>query len=316
MADDSISLKVSVGPVTHMLSLPATSLVRDVKDLLWPLTGAAPDQQRLIFKGKERKPDEALSAIGIVEGSKAMLLFAAGFVRPPASAQPAADANRSLSDLPAAAPFAAVETGTTPAPIEAGAALGESRSSEPVPVALGKDGLIADECDGEGVQINISCLGEVRSICVAPRSVTRDVKLRVAGKFGIPISQQRLIYKGKVLTDDELLELKQGGKMAVSCTEGFHLEAEGARAVQSMVQTTLILEGRLASIQRKQKHRLTDSHELLAALGALDEEAHAAVLDLSNARVKPAVETQRKELLGRMQRLLETTQAMRRGTHA
>jgi hypothetical protein len=174
-----------------------------------------------------------------------------------------------------------------------------------------------DEDDDEsvGFPILVVCSGVTHAVRVDPAGTVRDVKLRMASITGAAVDQQRLIVKGKELSDGDAFEslgLSERGKMMITYRAGFHLETEGAEAVKSMVGKTLELETRLAIVLRKQKHRLTSGQELLALLGALDEDAHAVSLDLQNARVKPEIETQRGELLERVTRLLGSTAGMRR----
>lgn len=297
VTDDTTCVNVSAGGVVHSLNVTPDLRVGELKALLRPLTVGA-SSARLIFKGKERRDTDVLRDVGLVGGARAMLLFATGSARAPPNEQPVA--------------------GVDPAPRVGRAA---AASTAPAADAPGADAACLCEAGpdhpalDDGLSINVACLGEVGAVCAPPDGVVRDLKLRIAARFGVPVGQQRLIHRGKVLQDAALLSalgLKPGAKMAVSCTEGFHLEAEGAKAVQGMARTALTLEARLASIQRKQKHRMADGDELLAALGVLDEEARAAELDLSNASVKPAIDVQRRELLERVQRLLETTRRIRK----
>ncbi|KAJ1629281.1 hypothetical protein T492DRAFT_1012062 [Pavlovales sp. CCMP2436] len=279
------SLRVSAGGTVHLLSLDSLSTVRDAKAQLQALTGATPAQQRLIFKGRERKDDELLADAGLTDGAKVMLLFTPGFQRPP----------------PAASEAAASPTAAAPAAEAAGSARPPKRVVHD------------EEEDADGNRLlNVVCLGVTHTVRVDPEASVGDVKLRMAGITGAGVDQQRLIIKGKERADGELLSAAPGSKCMVLFRQGFHLEAEGADAVRSMVSITLVLESRLNALLRRQKHRLVDGNELLALLGALEEDASAAALDLANARVKPVVEVQRRELRERVQRLLDTTSGMRK----
>jgi len=279
---------VRAGSLDFSITPPVDGRVSDLKLLLQPLTGAAPHQQRLLFKGKERKDDETLADLGLIDNARAMLLFTAGFVRPPAEEAPASSGARTATVMPVLQPF------------------------EP---ARPPQRAVVDSDEMDGVPISVSCLGVTHTLRVDPESTVADVKLRIAAIVGAAVDQQRLIIKGKERGDHELLSalaLGTGAKAMVLFRAGFHLEAEGAEAVKRMVAATLALEARLATIARKQRHRLTDGHELLAALGALDADASAAELDLANARVSVAVDAQRRELLGRVQRLLQAARLMRK----
>jgi hypothetical protein len=287
-----LELRVGIGATVHSLALEPSSHVRDAKALLQALTGATPQQQKLLHKGKELKDDNAtLEAAGVTDGSKAMLLFAAGFVRQSVVASgPASTACAPVAE-PAAAPSASAKR------------------------------VLVDESESEDTfPLNLVCAGVTYGIRISAGGTVRDAKLRAASLTGAPVAQQRLIVKGKERADAELLaslELACGAqhtarKVMILFRAGFHLEAEGATIVRSMVGKTLELEGRLDVVTRKQKHRVAGAHEMLALVGALDEDARAVLLDLENASVNPEIDAQRRELLERVKSLLDTTFRLRR----
>ncbi|GMN40390.1 hypothetical protein TIFTF001_009616 [Ficus carica] len=69
-----IKIKVSHGPAHYELSVPAHSTFGDVKKVLVHKTGLEPNEQRLLFRGKEKDDDEHLHMAGVKDNSKFLLL--------------------------------------------------------------------------------------------------------------------------------------------------------------------------------------------------------------------------------------------------
>jgi hypothetical protein len=69
-----VKIKVSFGLVSHDITAPAHGSFGDVKRLLVPLTGLAPKEQRLLFKGVEKEDSEALHMAGVKDKAKLILV--------------------------------------------------------------------------------------------------------------------------------------------------------------------------------------------------------------------------------------------------
>ncbi|KAI5429376.1 hypothetical protein KIW84_034110 [Lathyrus oleraceus] len=69
-----INISVAHGSSHHEVFLPAQSTFWDVKEMLAHETGLKPEQQRLLFKGKEKENEEYLHMEGVKDKSKLLLL--------------------------------------------------------------------------------------------------------------------------------------------------------------------------------------------------------------------------------------------------
>ncbi|KAH9536741.1 hypothetical protein CY35_16G015500 [Sphagnum magellanicum] len=70
----SISLKVAHGLFLHDVIVPVQASFGDVKSLLVQETGLEPQEQRLLFRGKEKEDAELLSNAGVKDKSKLLLV--------------------------------------------------------------------------------------------------------------------------------------------------------------------------------------------------------------------------------------------------
>lgn len=68
-----IKIKVSHGPYQHELALPAQSTFGELKRALARETGLEPQEQRLLFRGKEKDNEECLHMAGVKDMSKVVL---------------------------------------------------------------------------------------------------------------------------------------------------------------------------------------------------------------------------------------------------
>ncbi|XP_058110326.1 BAG family molecular chaperone regulator 4 [Magnolia sinica] len=69
-----IKIKVSHGSYQHDISVPAQATFGDLKRLLTQETGLEPQEQRLLFRGKEKDDEECLHMVGVKDMSKVILL--------------------------------------------------------------------------------------------------------------------------------------------------------------------------------------------------------------------------------------------------
>ncbi|KAL6587434.1 hypothetical protein OROMI_000412 [Orobanche minor] len=69
-----ITIRVSTVSQWHDLSVQATSTFGELKVHLSLLTNLDPQEQRLLFKGKEREDDEHLDMVGVREKDKVLML--------------------------------------------------------------------------------------------------------------------------------------------------------------------------------------------------------------------------------------------------
>ncbi|KAK9280308.1 hypothetical protein L1049_013996 [Liquidambar formosana] len=69
-----IKIKVSHGSYHHDITVPAQSTFGDLKKVLAHETGLEPEEQRLLFRGKEKDDDECLHMVGVKDMSKVILL--------------------------------------------------------------------------------------------------------------------------------------------------------------------------------------------------------------------------------------------------
>ncbi|KAG1338040.1 BAG family molecular chaperone regulator 4 [Cocos nucifera] len=73
-AGPTIKIKVSHGSYEHEITVPAQSTFGELKKVLAQETGLEPQEQRLLFRGKEKENDECLHMVGIKDMSKVLLL--------------------------------------------------------------------------------------------------------------------------------------------------------------------------------------------------------------------------------------------------
>lgn len=69
-----IKIKVYHDSSQHDVTVPAQSTFRDLKGVIAPVTSLAPEEQRLLFRGKEKNDHERLHNAGIKDMSKVVLL--------------------------------------------------------------------------------------------------------------------------------------------------------------------------------------------------------------------------------------------------
>nr|NP_001292198.1 BAG family molecular chaperone regulator 4 [Fragaria vesca]AFK10144.1 BAG protein [Fragaria vesca] len=69
-----ITIHVTHGPVHHVINLPAHSTFGELKGLVSQKTGLEPEEQKLLFRGKEKEDEEHLDAAGAKDNSRVMLL--------------------------------------------------------------------------------------------------------------------------------------------------------------------------------------------------------------------------------------------------
>ncbi|PON94320.1 Molecular chaperone regulator [Trema orientale] len=69
-----IKINVSHGPAQHEVFVPAQSTFGDLKKVLLHKTGLEPNEQRLLFRGKEKDDEEHLHMAGVKDNSKILLL--------------------------------------------------------------------------------------------------------------------------------------------------------------------------------------------------------------------------------------------------
>ncbi|KAL8528141.1 hypothetical protein ACS0TY_005810 [Phlomoides rotata] len=75
-SDEEVMITVRVSTVSkwHDISVQATSTFGELKILLSLLTKLEPEEQRLLFKGKEREDDEHLHMVGVKDKDKVLML--------------------------------------------------------------------------------------------------------------------------------------------------------------------------------------------------------------------------------------------------
>lgn len=75
---------------------------------------------------------------------------------------------------------------------------------------MGSDGVAGDACEsnaGSGVTVHIRCSnGSKFSVQIGLESTVGAFKAVISQNCDIPAEQQRLIYKGRILKDDQTLE--------------------------------------------------------------------------------------------------------------
>lgn len=69
-----IKIKVSHGTYQHDISVPAQATFGDLKRILAQETGLEPQEQRLLFRGKQKDDDECLHMVGVKDMSKIVLM--------------------------------------------------------------------------------------------------------------------------------------------------------------------------------------------------------------------------------------------------
>lgn len=301
----TLSLKVVVAGKTYPVEISASSTVKELKTQLETATGAPTSTQRILHKGKERADDERLDSAGFQQGAKVMLLFRPGF---------------DASSIRAPPSGASDGAGAATADVGAGSAEGAAGSvahpsDVPAVEAAGPAADTLEEDDGEGMSVKVVGGGQTHSVRVPNDSTLRDLKLRLSGLTGATREQQKLIFKGKERDDDEPLAaagVADGAKLMLLFRESYHREADGARVVRDASLQLVELERRTRALVKKQQHRIADSSEMLAALGALDADVQGMLLDLENARLSAAGALHRTELQTRLRRLVDDIDRVRK----
>ncbi|KAM0941239.1 putative Ubiquitin-like domain, BAG domain, Ubiquitin-like domain superfamily [Dioscorea sansibarensis] len=74
VAGPLIKVKVLYGTAQHEISVPAQSTFGELKRLLSQLVGLEPEEQRLLFRGKEKDKEERMHMAGVKDMSKLVLL--------------------------------------------------------------------------------------------------------------------------------------------------------------------------------------------------------------------------------------------------
>ncbi|CAL9147122.1 unnamed protein product [Musa hybrid cultivar] len=69
-----VKIRVSRGSCQHQVSIPSQTTFGELKKVLAPETGLEPQEQRLLFRGKEKDDDERLHMAGVKDMSKVVLL--------------------------------------------------------------------------------------------------------------------------------------------------------------------------------------------------------------------------------------------------
>ncbi|MQL71110.1 hypothetical protein Taro_003403 [Colocasia esculenta] len=69
-----IRVKVSHGTYQHEVTVPAQSTFGELKKVLAQETGLEPQEQRLLFRGKEKDNDDCLHMAGVKDSSKVILM--------------------------------------------------------------------------------------------------------------------------------------------------------------------------------------------------------------------------------------------------
>ncbi|XP_062002452.1 BAG family molecular chaperone regulator 4 [Rosa rugosa] len=70
----NITIRVYHGSAHHVINLPAHSTFGELKGLVSEKTGVKPEEQKLLFRGKEKEDEEHLDAAGVRDNSRVMLL--------------------------------------------------------------------------------------------------------------------------------------------------------------------------------------------------------------------------------------------------
>ncbi|XP_059438308.1 BAG family molecular chaperone regulator 3-like [Corylus avellana] len=70
----NVRLRVAYGALRHEISVNSQATFGEVKKLLTAETGLQPDEQRVIFRGKERENGEYLDTCGVKDRSKVILM--------------------------------------------------------------------------------------------------------------------------------------------------------------------------------------------------------------------------------------------------
>ncbi|PRQ42874.1 putative BAG domain-containing protein [Rosa chinensis] len=70
----NITIRVYHGSAHHVINLPAHSTFGELKGLVSEKTGVKPEEQKLLFRGKEKEDEEHLDTAGVRDNSRVMLL--------------------------------------------------------------------------------------------------------------------------------------------------------------------------------------------------------------------------------------------------
>lgn len=75
------------------------------------------------------------------------------------------------------------------------------------PAGMGAGDEVSESSGGEGVKVNIRCSNGTKfSVDIDLESSVETFKAALAEKCEVPPQQQRLIYKGRILKDDQTLK--------------------------------------------------------------------------------------------------------------
>ena len=214
---DGLQLTVIQGKVKHAVTCPGDSTVLQLKQQIQELSGVSPSSQKLIFKGKERKDAETLSAAGVANGDKLMLMLSPEGVKElkkeeeriagEKRKQEAADAQKLKEN-------------------HRDGVVGDDQELNPT--STSKTTVIEEEGAGvKGTQVVQVVHTKVRYRLVADITNSSftflNLKEKLAKLCHVPAKHQRLIFKGKERDSSQTLAaagVKAGDKMMLLLAEG------------------------------------------------------------------------------------------------
>lgn len=304
----------------HTLDVAPEDTVRAVKQKLEPLTSLAAAEMKLLVKGKA--PDDAatLSALGLSDGAKVMLMRSAQGAKTAAlssskaAAVPGAPAWMISgapveyidgNNVPHAALIKAVHTDDPAGGLYCTISFDGSERQTPadrlrlrgssaatVAAAAGAAGTsgaaasgLASEAGSGPVALTVSNGKRLLTLRVEATTTVAELKGLLAPLTDADARTMKLLHKGKEATDalsvDALGLAPAGGKLMLLFRARHHKEVEGAQAVASAATKLAGLKERVSKTRHRVTKRLLTGAEAITELGALDEEVCTAPLSLS-----------------------------------
>jgi hypothetical protein len=227
-----------------------------------------------LYKGKALRDDDILSAAGLKNGAKVMMLLSAD-----AHKQLEAQANEAIIEKQKADAQADVleaqkmRDGSEPP--AAPTSSSETVSQKNEMIVCDTEDQLAAAADSTAFVVVVQHGKRKFQASMGSSSTFGDIKTRLAGTINVPSKQQKLLFKGKQRENKEKLGdagvKEKGSKMMLMFAEGWHIELEAKDDAESIRKEMDSAEEEVGKTLSKVRHRFIDHVELSLAVGKFDD---------------------------------------------